>query len=271
MSLPTFVSEAPFAIGETVTLGEDAAHHLRVRRLDTGMRVGLLDGSGSRGAGVLTLLAKRHATVHVDAVELVAPPSPVHLLLPVADKDRMLWLAEKATELELTTWRPVLFRRSRHVTPRGEGPTFHQRVRGRIAAALEQSGGAWAPTMYPEAALGAALAAAPEGVRLLLDGDGVPLRDRLAAVSASARAVVGDRTLTDGPAAPAVTIALGPEGGIEPAEREELVAAGFVPVSLGRSILRFETAGLAALAAVRVALGDARGDTLGDAPPPIAP
>ena len=161
VSLPTFVSDAPFACGETVTLGEDAAHHLRVRRLDTGMRVGLLDGSGSRGAGVLTLLAKRHATVHVDAVETIAPPPPVHLLLPVADKDRMLWLAEKATELELTTWRPVLFRRSKHVTPRGEGPTFHQRVRGRIAAALEQSGGAWAPTMYPEAALAAALAAAP--------------------------------------------------------------------------------------------------------------
>ena len=257
VSLPTFVSDAPFACGETVTLGEDAAHHLRVRRLDTGMRVGLLDGSGSRGAGVLTLLAKRHATVHVDAVETIAPPPPVHLLLPVADKDRMLWLAEKATELELTTWRPVLFRRSKHVTPRGEGPTFHQRVRGRIAAALEQSGGAWAPTMYPEAALAAALAAAPEGVRLLLDGEGAPLRDGLAGAVTAVRLAATEPTAADGPAAPAVTIALGPEGGIEPAERAELVAAGFIPVSLGRSILRFETAGLAALAAVRVTLGDA--------------
>ena len=258
VSLPTFVSEAPFALGETVTLGEEAAHHLRVRRLDTGMRVGLLDGSGSRGAGVLTSLAKRHATVHVDAVEAIAPLPPVHLLLPVADKDRMLWLAEKATELELTTWRPVLFRRSKHVTPRGEGPTFHQRVRGRIAAALEQSGGAWAPTMYPEAALGAALAAAPEGVRLLLDGEGAPVRERLAAALASARPVASGRAAVDGSVAPVVTIALGPEGGIEPSERSELVAAGFIPVSLGRSILRFETAGLAALAVVRVALGDAR-------------
>ena len=251
VSLPTFVCEAPFTVGETVTLGEDAAHHLRVRRLDTGMRVGLLDGLGCRGAGVLTLLAKRHATVLVDAVETVPPLAPVHLLLPVADKDRMLWLAEKATELELTTWRPVLFRRSKHVTPRGEGPTFQQRVRGRIAAALEQSGGAWAPTVYPEAALGAALAAAPAGVRLLLDAEGDPVSAVLARVDASGAAAKAGGE----PTAAAVTIALGPEGGIEPAERAELVAAGFIPVTLGRSILRFETAGLAALAVVRVASG----------------
>jgi 16S rRNA (uracil1498-N3)-methyltransferase len=247
VSLPTFASDAPFAVGETVTLGEDAAHHLRVRRLDTGMRVGVLDGSGRRGAGVLTLLAKRHATVLVDAVETIAAPAPVHLLLPVADKDRMLWLAEKATELELTTWRPVLFRRSKHVTPRGEGPTFQQRVRGRIAAALEQSGGAWAPTVYPEAALAAALTAAPAGVHLLLDGDGAPLREVLADLGRADVTFPGE--------GPAVTIALGPEGGLEPSEREELVTAGFVPVSLGRSILRFETAGISALAAVRIALG----------------
>ena len=242
VSLPTFVSEAPFAIGETVTLGEDAAHHLRVRRLDTGMRVGLLDGSGSRGAGVLTLLAKRHATVHVDAVEVVAPPSPVHLLLPVADKDRMLWLAEKVTELEVTTWRPVVYRRSRHVTPRGEGPTFRQRVRARMAAALEQSGGAWAPTVFPEATLDAALAACPDGMRIALSGSGVPIH----------------RVLTQLPSAQGgdslprpVILALGPEGGLEPGELEALVAAGFQTAGLGRTTLRFETAAIAALATVR--------------------
>ncbi len=101
------------------------------------------------------------------------------------------------------------------------------------------------------------LAAAPEGVRLLLDGEGAPLRDGLAGAVTAVRLAATEPTAADGPAAPAVTIALGPEGGIEPAERAELVAAGFIPVSLGRSILRFETAGLAALAAVRVALGDA--------------
>ena len=64
--LPTFVCAESFSAGETVTLGEDAAHHIRVRRLENGHRVGLLDGRGTRGSGVLVRVAKRHAAVQVD-------------------------------------------------------------------------------------------------------------------------------------------------------------------------------------------------------------
>ncbi|MGA0920687.1 MAG: RNA methyltransferase PUA domain-containing protein, partial [Gemmatimonadaceae bacterium] len=135
MSLPTFVLDQPFGVDETVTLGEEAAHHMRVRRLDVGARVGLLDGAGCRGEGMLLTLAKRHATVQVASVEVVDAAPAVHLLLPVADRDRMLLLAEKVTELEVSSWRPVLFRRSRHVTPRGEGPPVHQKVAHRIGSA----------------------------------------------------------------------------------------------------------------------------------------
>ncbi len=241
MTLPTFVTDDPCAAGASITLGEEAAHHMRVRRLDSGVRVRLLDGAGGVGEGVLTLLAKRHATVHVDQVIQVPAPSPIHLLVPVADKDRMLWLAEKVTELEVTTWRPVVYRRSRHVTPRGEGPTFRQRVRARMAAALEQSGGAWAPTVFPEATLEAALAACPDGMRIALSGSGVPTR----------------RVLTEQPAAQVggslprpVILALGPEGGLEPWELEALVAAGFQTAGLGRTTLRFETAAVSAVATV---------------------
>jgi len=46
---------------------------------------------------------------------------------------------------------------------------------------------------------------------------------------------------------------VGPEGGVEPAERDLLVARGFLPTSLGDNVLRFETAAVAALAAVRAA------------------
>ena len=237
MSLPTFVVDHPFSIGETLTLGEDAAHHMRVRRLDVGSRVGLLDGSGRQGEGLLLTLAKRHATVQVDAVTEVEAAPAVHLLLPVADKDRMLLLAEKVTELEVSSWRPVLFRRSRHVTPRGEGPTFHQKVAHRIEGALEQSRGAWAPTVFPEASLANALAAAPEGTRLLMDGEGIGFDQVLPALRAP------------------VVIAVGPEGGLEGDEIAALEGAGFQRVALGRTILRFETAAIAAVAAVRAALG----------------
>jgi 16S rRNA (uracil1498-N3)-methyltransferase len=241
MSLPTFVVDHPFTVGETVTLGEDAAHHMRVRRLDVGSRVGLLDGSGRRGEGLVLTLAKRHATVQVDAVTEVAAAPAVHLLLPVADKDRMLLLAEKVTELEVSSWRPVLFRRSRHVTPRGEGPTFHQKVAHRIEGALEQSRGAWAPTVFPEATLANAIAACPAGIRLLMDGEGSGLDQVLPTLRAP------------------VVIAVGPEGGMEADEIAAFEAAGFRRVALGRTILRFETAAIAAVATVRAALGTGPG------------
>jgi 16S rRNA (uracil1498-N3)-methyltransferase len=48
-----------------------------------------------------------------------------------------------------------------------------------------------------------------------------------------------------------VRIALGPEGGLEESERAQFIRAGWRPVSLGDNVLRFETAGIAALAIVR--------------------
>jgi 16S rRNA (uracil1498-N3)-methyltransferase len=246
VSLPTFVTDDPFDAPGTVTLGEDAAHHMRVRRLETGVRVGLLDGAGTRGEGVLTQLAKRHAVVSVEQAEQVEPAPAVHLLLPVADKDRMLWLAEKATELELASWRPVLYRRSKHVNPRGEGPTFQQKVRGRMAAALEQSRGAWLPVLFPDATVEHAIAASAPGARVVLEQGGASLFSALTPLLAEAR--------SRGAATPAVTIAVGPEGGFEPTELEALSASGFVPVRLGRSILRFESAAVAGIAAVRAML-----------------
>ena len=246
MSLPTFVTDDPFSAPGNVTLGEDAAHHMRVRRLETGVRVGLVDGAGMRGEGVLTQLAKRHAIVSIETAEAVEPAAPIHLLLPVADKERMLWLAEKVTELELASWRPVSYRRSKNVTPRGEGSTFQQKVRMRMAAALEQSRGVFLPVLYPEAAVGHAIAARPAGACLVMQQGGRPIFEALTPLIAAAR--------ERGAPLPAVTLAVGPEGGFEPTELEDFEAAGFVPVTLGRNILRFETAAQSGLAAVRAML-----------------
>jgi 16S rRNA (uracil1498-N3)-methyltransferase len=156
------------------------------------------------------------------------------MLVPVADKDRMLWLAEKCAELGASSWRPVLWRRSRNVTPRGEGMTFQSKVRARMIAALEQSGSTWLPTLFPEATLDRAIAAAPRGARVVLDA-------------------AGDAMLTTEMMSP-LSIAVGPEGGIEADERALLVKAGWLPVAVGGSTLRFETAGIAGLAIARAAL-----------------
>ena len=237
-SAPRFFVPESFAAQGTVTVGEDAARHMRVLRLGPGSVVTLLDGQGGRASGTVRAVGKRSATITIERTEAVPAPLAMHALVPIADRERMLWLAEKASELALTSWRPVLWKRSRSVSPRGEGGGFQGKVRARMAAALEQSGNAWLPVIYPDATLDRALAALPDGTRLVLDPDGSPL------------ALIDRRELAE-----PVVVAVGHEGGFEPPELESLTAAGFRRVSLGSTTLRFETAGVVALAEVRARLG----------------
>lgn len=251
MSLPTFVIDEDFGDAHTVTLGEEAAHHMRVRRLEVGMRVRLLDGRGTRAEGTLTQLAKRHAVVSVENTERTEAPPAIHLLLPVADRDRMLWLAEKATELGVASWRPVIWKRSKHVTPRGEGPVFQQKARARMVSALAQSGGAWLPAMFPDATPEHAAEARADGAAIVLDAGAPPMLHVLGSISegaSGAGGASGGTTLT------AITLAVGPEGGFEPSELDVLRAGGFQSASLGTSVMRFETAALAGVAVARAAL-----------------
>ncbi|MGV3708700.1 MAG: RsmE family RNA methyltransferase [Gemmatimonas sp.] len=238
--LPTFVTTEPFTAGGTYTLGDDDVRHLRVLRLAVGATLGLRDGAGLVGRGTLVKFAKGQAQVEVEHVETRPALPDVHLMVPVADRDRLLWLAEKVGELAATSWRPVLWRRSRSVAPRGEGPAFQAKVRARMDGALAQSQGAWLPQIFPEANLERALLAAPPGDRMVLDADGAPL---IGAQPSAFRAPV--------------VIAIGPEGGIEHDELEMVRAAGFRTASLGPNILRFETATIAALSIVRTALHNA--------------
>ncbi len=158
------------------------------------------------------------------------------MLVPVADRDRMLYLAEKCTELCATSWRPVIWRRSRSVGPAGDGPAFQSRLKGRMVAALTQSGGGWLPEIHPSAPVPRAIAAAPQGTRILLD-------------AAAESTLISQRLVAP------VTIALGPEGGLDPRERDEMISGGFTPASMIGGTLRFETAGIAGLALARSMLG----------------
>jgi 16S rRNA (uracil1498-N3)-methyltransferase len=174
--------------------------------------------------------------VSITAVHHVDAPQAVHLLVPVADRDRMLWLAEKVTELGLTSWRAVSWRRSHSVSPRGEGPSFAAKVHARMCAAVEQSGNPWLPSIEPD--VDPAIAAAESaGARYLL--------------------TAGAPTML-GPLHAPVTIAIGPEGGIEDDEAALFERSGFVPVSVGAHTLRFETAGMVALGLVRAMLEHTR-------------
>lgn len=227
-AVATFFTAEPLVVGGTVTLSDEAAHHIRVARVAVGDCIALRDGAGRAALGTLVKVSRSSALVDVSETSEIPRPAMIHLLAPVADRERMLWLAEKVVELGVTSWRPVIWRRSKSVSPRGEGPTFQAKVLARMTSALIQSGGGWLPDMFPEATVERAISAAPLGTRLLLTQDGEPI----AGV----------------PMHIPITIALGPEGGMEPAERDLFIGAAFLPVKLGSSTLRFETAGMAAVA-----------------------
>jgi len=205
--------------------------HANVRRLEAGDEVRLTDGAGTVAHGHLRRMDHRAADVEVEQCESMARPLALTLLVPVADRDRMLWLAEKAAELAITDWRPVMYARSRSVSPRGEGAGFARKIAARMASALEQSGGAWLPELHGDASLEEAIEACEAAARFVLDRAGASL---------PSFAPFGE-----------TAIVVGPEGGLESEEIELLLARRWRSASLGTTTLRFETAGIAAAAVVR--------------------
>ena len=247
LDLPTpvasFHASPPLRGGEAIRLAEAAAHHARVKRLAVGDTVRLTDGRGHVAFGEIDELSRDRLSVALRPMILaITPPPPIHLCVPVGDRDRTLWLAEKAAELGVASWQPVHFRRSSSVSPRGEGEAFMRKVEARMIGALEQSAGDWLPRILPAVSLGE-LASDDESnrQRVLLDQSGDPLL------------AVARQTGAQEP-----VLLFGPEGGIDDDERESLRRAGWRAARLADTTLRFETAGLAAVAVMRAVqlLGD---------------
>jgi 16S rRNA (uracil1498-N3)-methyltransferase len=216
-----------------LALGGSAAHHAAVRRLSEGDPIRLTNGVGVVGMATILRLGKGELVAAVRAVERIPPLSLLEVFAPVADRDRMLWLAEKCAEMAVTVWQPVVFARSRSVVPRGEGESFGAKVRARMIGALEQSGGAWLPETRRELPLEEAVSVVAAPHRIALDRVGEPF--------------------DPGAARAGVAVTFGPEGGIEPQEHALLAASGWRRAGLGPTTLRFETAGIAAVAILRAA------------------
>jgi len=238
--IATFFFADALASGTTATLGEAPAHHARVKRLSTGDAVTLTNGCGNLAAGRLATLRRDSVDVIVDDVHSVPRPAAIHLCVAIADRDRMLWLAEKCTELGISSWQPVRFRRSASVMPRGEGTPFAAKTRARMISAIEQSRGAWLPELRPELNVDD-LGRSDGQLRILLDLHGPPL---LSVVPLGARREV--------------VVLFGPEGGMERSEMELLSGTGWRPARLAPTVLRFETAGIAAVAVLRAASLDTK-------------
>lgn len=235
--------DAPLQVGAEIVLPEDTANHLlRVMRLREGDACVLFNGDGHDYSAEVTVAGKREARVRIGAGQQVDNESPLRitLLQGIARGEKMDLILQKATELGVAAVIPVNAERTEVKLDAARAAKRLAHWHSVIASACGQSGRARVPSLVPPQNLQAAAQGLPaDTLKLTLDPQG---EHRLA-------------SLETAPAG-GVVIAIGPEGGWSPRDRQALQDAGFQGLQLGPRILRTETAGLAAIAALQARLGD---------------
>ena len=241
MSVARFhVAEA--APGARIALPEHSAHHARdVLRLRAGAAVRVFDGRGAEYDAVLDSVSRAGVSGRVTGAARARAESPLRVTLALSPLkgDRMELAIQKATELGVAEVRPVVTVRTDAAARPALSGARQDRWEKVASGAAEQCGRAVVPVVAPTATLAAFLAAPPAGSRVVLLE-----RDE------------GQPPLAEIRRPETLTLLVGPAGGWEPREIEDLARAGFTAVSLGPRILRAETAAIAALTAAQVLWGD---------------
>jgi 16S rRNA (uracil1498-N3)-methyltransferase len=207
--------------------GENAAHLARVLRARVGQEFDISTGETVRRGRIVTVSEQRVEFELGEEVPTVAE-TQIELLLAVFKFDRMEWAIEKATELGVARILPVIARRTeKHLAA---SATKRAERWSRIAhEAAQQSRRVSPPQITEPLELEAALAGA-QGIVLAESEAGKSLRQALATAPRPVR------------------LAVGPEGGWVAEELTVFQEHGWQAASLGRTILRVETAAIAALA-----------------------
>lgn len=227
----TFILDTEHWLEPYLLTGQEAHHLTRVLRLGPGAEVQLIDGAGRQGIFRVDEAAKNRVALTPLSVAAVPAPSPrVVLALGWTKGLRRGWLLEKAVELQaggLWFWQAE---HSQGRVPDAPKDTWS----GQLLAGAKQCGNPWLPE----------LRTLPGGVNALIEAGKAFERTFLLHEDRTAGAPLAPAQVTAGGD---VLCVLGPEGGFSPGEVRTLLAAGFNPVSLGPSVLRWETAALTAL------------------------
>lgn len=218
----------------------EAAHHLgRVLRAQTGQLYELSDGTRVRLGRIESVTRDRVEFALLEELPANQPSFDVTLLLAVVKFDAFEWAIEKATELGVTVIVPLAAARSEKALLAAAAKRA-ERWRKILLEASQQSRRVRLPVLGEVAEPESAFASCSEGVRVMLSerAEAWPMRKVL-----------------DGQRATKATLVIGPEGGWTDAELEAARRGGFSEASLGKLILRTETAVVAALAALNYSLG----------------
>ncbi len=239
--MPRLYCPQPLALGLTVALPEAVAHHVQVLRLAEGGLVTLFNGDGGEYSAVLSTIGKRSVSAEIKAhtAREAELPFAITLAQALPEASKMDWIIEKAIELGVTGIQPLAAQRCvvRLSAERAEKRLAHWQ--GIIVSASEQCG------RNRLAQLG----------QLQDYKQWITQQDLHRRIILTPRA---EQSLADWArhqAPQAVTLVIGPEGGLSEQEEDAALRHGALPLAMGPRILRTETAGLAAVSVLSAAWG----------------
>ncbi len=240
--MPRFFHSQPLAVGQVVSLPDALAHHIQVLRLAPGDAITLFNGEGGEYAAILTAVEKRRASAEIKAfspreAELA---HAITLAQALPEGSKMDWIIEKAVELGAAGMQPLAAQRCvvRLAAERAQKKLQHWQ--GIAISAAEQCGRNRVPQIADIADFSGWIAQRDMHRRILL--------------TPRAEQSLSDWARHQPPQA--LTLLIGPEGGFSEAEEENALRHGALPLTMGARVLRTETAGLAALAALNALWGE---------------
>lgn len=240
MRVPRIYLDASLQEDVVLSLPAERLNYLKnVLRLRDGQAVIVFDGQNHEADATLNL-GKREGSLEIGCVTLRSVESPLqtHLLQAMGKGEKMDWVIQKAVELGVTRFTPVLTERS-VVELKGERAIRrHARFIDIAIGACEQSGRNFLPRVDPIMSLHDALAQTDAALKWVLHPQPGHVAEPLAERPTNA------------------AILIGPEGGFSDHEVEAASASGFMPLTLGPRVLRTETAPIVALSVLQMQWGD---------------
>ena len=239
--MPRFYVDFALSPDSVVELPDNVVRHLNVLRVKNTEEIVLFNGNGKAYPALPEVLEKRRASVRILREEATDNESPLNITLvqAVSAAERMDFTLQKSVELGVAEIRPVI---SERCVVRLSGERAEKRVarwQEIVVSACEQSGRNIVPKVLPLTTYAQALQQLPQETTKLL-------------MSLNRAQKLSDVQPQSGK----VVFMVGPEGGWTEKEEQQASDAGFQSVTLGKRVLRTETASLAAIAAMQTLWGD---------------
>jgi 16S rRNA (uracil1498-N3)-methyltransferase len=223
-----------------VTVEGPRFHYLsRVLRLEAGDALEVFDGQGRAFDARLVSVGETSARLSLGPARDAPRARAITVVQGLPKGDKLELVLQKGTELGVAAFAPAACARSVVKLDAKAAAARVTRWRKVVEEAARQCGRADVPKVEEPASLAAVAAALPEGTAVfVLDEEA-----RAVTLSQAFATLEGART--------PVALVVGPEGGLDRAEVAALERRGATPVTLGRLVLRTETAALAAVSVLR--------------------